>query len=97
MGHSVYLAAHPISKQKGCGSGGQWCYLLLLTLNEAGNNYRMLCKGGIPANIKIFLWLLENNVALTEDNLTKRKQSGNPECCFCDNDESTSFLHMYHL
>lgn len=64
-----------------------------LTLNEAGNIHRMLWKGRIPAKIKIFLWLLENNAAvLTKDNLIKRQPSGDCECCFCDNDKTIAHL-----
>ena len=49
-----------------------------LTLNETGNNYRMLWEGRITAKIKILLWLLKNNAVLTKDNLIKRQRHVTP-------------------
>jgi hypothetical protein len=33
--------------------------------------------------IKIFMWLLEQKVILTKDNMLKRKWQGVPDCYFC--------------
>jgi hypothetical protein len=35
-----------------------------------------------PQKIKIFIWLMTNNVVLTKDNMLKRKWLGNPICMF---------------
>ena len=42
-----------------------------LSLDESGPNFKHLWKVKLPYKIKIFLWLLENGVILTKDNLIK--------------------------
>jgi len=50
------------------------------TVNDAGPSFKYIWKGKIPAKIKIFLWLMENNAVLTKDNMIKRKWKANPLC-----------------
>lgn len=40
-------------------------------------------KSRLRPKIKIFMWLLENKVILTIDNLVKRKWIGDTTCSFC--------------
>jgi hypothetical protein len=35
---------------------------------------------------------MENNAILTKDNMLRRKWKGNPDCYFCDKDESVNHL-----
>lgn len=65
-----------------------------LAKNDEGPAHKLIWKGKIP-QIKIFMWLLANNVVLTKDNLIKRKWSGSSKCSFCDFDKSVSSL--FHL
>jgi hypothetical protein len=66
-----------------------------MTSDESGPSHSKIWKSKIPAKIKIFLWLLLNNVILTKDNLIKRKWIGDPTCYFCDQDESVSHLFFH--
>ena len=63
-----------------------------LTKNECGVSLKRNWKGKIPAKIKIFLWLMSNDVVLTKDNLLKRKWQGDPTCVFCECDETIPHL-----
>jgi hypothetical protein len=63
-----------------------------LTSSDAGPSHKVIWKGKALPKIKIFIWLMINNVVLTKDNLIKRKWSGNPTCQFCDHDESVDHL-----
>ena len=63
-----------------------------LTKNECGVSLKRNWKGKIPAKIKIFLWLVSNDVVLTKDNLLKRKWQGDPTCVFCECDETIPHL-----
>ena len=38
------------------------------------------------------MWLLENNVLLTKENMVRRNWKGNSSCGFCDEFESTTHL-----
>jgi len=42
-----------------------------LTRNDTGPYHKKVWKGRILAKIKIFLWLVLNNVILTKDNMLK--------------------------
>jgi len=44
----------------------------LLTSGDSGFSFTSIWKARIPHRIKVFLWLLENGVVLTKDNLLKR-------------------------
>ena len=59
---------------------------------EIDNSNIRLWKGRTPLKIKIFLWLIEQNVILTKDNLVKRKWQGDVRCCFCPENESINHL-----
>jgi hypothetical protein len=48
-----------------------------LTRDDEGCPFSHIWKAKIPYKIKIFTWLLENNVVLTKDNMAKRKWDGN--------------------
>jgi hypothetical protein len=43
-----------------------------LTKDERGYAYKRIWKSKIPEKIKIFMWLLEQRVVLTKDNMLKR-------------------------
>lgn len=58
---------------------------IALSSNDCGINHKLIWKSKVPVkNQNFFLWLMENNVVLTNDNLIKRQWSGDPECCFCE-------------
>jgi hypothetical protein len=42
--------------------------------------------------VNVFIWYLINDVALTKDNLAKRRWKGSLNCCFCNMDESIQHL-----
>jgi hypothetical protein len=44
-----------------------------LTVSDADPYHMKIWKGKIPAKIKIFLWLIMNNVILTKENMIKRR------------------------
>ena len=50
----------------------------MLTSSETGLSFKSIRKAKIPHRIKLFLWLLENQVVLTKDNLLKRNWQGDP-------------------
>jgi hypothetical protein len=49
-----------------------------ITTNDSGPYAKIIWKGKIPSKIKIFLWMVSNNVILTKDNMIKRKWAGDP-------------------
>jgi len=51
---------------------------VMLTSSETGLSFKSIWKAKIPHRIKLFLWLLENQVVLTKDNLLKRNRQGDP-------------------
>ena len=63
---------------------------LYKTLSSGGQRPELkhIWKSKILPKIKIFLWLLENNVILTKDNMVRRKWIGSIACPFCDQEES---------
>ena len=63
-----------------------------LTKNDVGPSHKLIWKVKVPQKIKIFIWLLTNNVVLTKDNLIRRKWSGSPVCQFCDQNETVGHL-----
>ncbi|WVZ60787.1 LOW QUALITY PROTEIN: hypothetical protein U9M48_010767 [Paspalum notatum var. saurae] len=66
-----------------------------LSLGVQGPELKHVWRSKIPPKIKIFLWLLQNGVLLTKDNLVKRKWVGNPLCSFCDQVETID--HLFFL
>jgi hypothetical protein len=48
----------------------------------SGYAYRRVWRAKIPEKIKIFMWLLEQRVVLTKENMFKRNCHGNPDCYF---------------
>ena len=46
----------------------------------------------IPLKIKLFMWYLINNIALTKDNLAKKQWKGSLKCDACILDESIQHL-----
>lgn len=63
-----------------------------LSSSEQGLYHKVIWKGKIPAEIKIFLWLLSNNAIITKENLRKRNWQGDPRCMLCDDIETISYL-----
>ena len=59
---------------------------------ESRRNFKHIWKSKLPYKIKIFTWLLENNVILTKDNLVKKRWPGNPTCAFCSHLETADYL-----
>jgi len=53
-----------------------------LTNEDSGQHFKHIWKGKIPAKIKFFIWLIENNAILTKDNMIKRNWIGDPHCYF---------------
>jgi hypothetical protein len=53
-------------------------------MTDSGYSFKHIWKGKVPAKIKIFLWLVENNAILTKDNMLKRRWKGDASCYFCD-------------
>jgi hypothetical protein len=63
-----------------------------LTKDVRGFAYKRIWKSKIPEKIKIFMWLLEQRVGLTKDNMLKRNWHVNPGCYFCGAPESNDHL-----
>jgi hypothetical protein len=63
-----------------------------LTRDDEGCPFSHIWKAKIPYKIKIFTWLLENNVVLTKDNMAKRKWDGNPSCMLSSQVETREHL-----
>jgi hypothetical protein len=60
--------------------------------DDRADSFSRIRKAKIPYKIKIFLWLVENNVVLTRDNMLKRKRVGDPTCQFCKENETNDHL-----
>ena len=54
----------------------------MLTSGETGLSFKSIWKAKIPHRIKLFLWLLENQVVFTKDNLLKKKLARGPLLLF---------------
>ena len=67
----------------------------MLTSDDTGYSFKSIWKAKLPLRIKVFLWLLENKVVLTKDNLIRRNWQGDPACYFCSNNESID--HLFFL
>jgi hypothetical protein len=63
-----------------------------LCKNDLGANFKKIWKAKIPLKIKIFMWLVSQDVILTKDNLCKRKWKGNTSCAFCPDPENGNHL-----
>jgi anaerobic selenocysteine-containing dehydrogenase len=63
-----------------------------LTEGESGSYLKQIWRGKIPPKIKFFMWLMSNGAVLTKDNMLRRNWVGDPECYFCDNNESIEHL-----
>lgn len=57
-----------------------------------GPTFKHILKGNIPAKMKFFLWLVENNAILTNDNMISQNMKGPRSCYFCDKDENVNHL-----
>ena len=57
--------------------------------------FTSIWKARIPHRIKVLLWLLENGVVLTKDNLLKRNWTGDPSCYCCFSNECID--HLFFL
>jgi len=55
----------------------------ILVTEVKGPHFKHIWRGKMPSKIKIRMWLLENRVILTKDNMMKRKFKGDPSCHFC--------------
>ena len=67
----------------------------MLCSGDSGQSFKSIWKAKIPHRIKVFLWLLENKVTLTKDNLLKRNWQGDPSCYFCSAEEDID--HLFFL
>lgn len=63
-----------------------------LTKGDNEFHFQHIWKSKVPYEIKIFTWLLENNVVLTKDNMVRRKWTGNPSCMFRNQTETIDHL-----
>lgn len=63
-----------------------------LTRDETDDSYTIIWKAKIPYKIKIFIWLLEQGVVLTKENMIRRKWVGDPSCRFCESTETVDHL-----
>ena len=63
-----------------------------ITSTDSGQTFSHIWSSKIPHRIKIFMWLVENGVILTKDNMIKRNFLGNPVCFFCSADENIEHL-----
>jgi hypothetical protein len=48
----------------------------------------------ILPKIKMFMWLLENNLLLTKNNMAKKGWIEDLSCCFCNQPESIDLLDL---
>jgi hypothetical protein len=60
--------------------------------DNGGYSFNRIWKAKLPYKIKIFVWLVENNVVLTKDNMIKRRWVGSPVCQFCNEQETINHL-----
>jgi hypothetical protein len=51
-----------------------------LTKDDAGVACKRVWKAKIPEKMNIFMWLPEQKVVLTQDNMIRRKWQGSPAC-----------------
>jgi hypothetical protein len=63
-----------------------------LTSSDGGPHFKYIWKVKIPPKIKIFLWLVANDVILTKDNMVKQNWKGEPSCYFCRQPETVNHL-----
>jgi hypothetical protein len=66
-------------------------YKVLAANNVMPQNH-IIWKLKIPLKIKIFMWYLFKGIALTKDNLARRRWKGSLKCCFCNIDETIQHL-----
>jgi hypothetical protein len=62
-----------------------------LTKEDRGNSFKMVWKAKIPAKIKTFMWLVEQDAILTKDNMLKRNWHGKANCC----NTPESSIHLF--
>jgi hypothetical protein len=55
----------------------------------------IIWKLKLPLKVKVFIWYLIKGIALTKDNLAKRRWKGSLKCSFCNMDEFTQRLFFY--
>jgi hypothetical protein len=63
-----------------------------LCRTEVENRNRKIWKAKMPLKIKIFMWMVQLNVILTRDTLTRKNWQGDKRCSFCSQDESVQHL-----
>jgi hypothetical protein len=63
-----------------------------LCSHEHGPSFKKIWKAKVQMKIKIFMWLVSQNVILTKDNLVKIKWKGSTTCAFCNENESCPHL-----
>jgi hypothetical protein len=66
-------------------------YLALITNGEAIRN-TLIWRLKIPLKNKKFMWYLQKEVVLTNDNLAKKNWNGGKQCCFCHANETVKHL-----
>jgi hypothetical protein len=64
--------------------------------NDILHNH-IIWKIKLQLKLKVFIWYLIKGVALTKDNLAKRRWKGSLKCCFCNMDESIQHLFFIVL
>jgi hypothetical protein len=67
-------------------------FFQMIERHDYGPSFKMIWKAKIPLKIKIFMWLVSQNVILTKDNLIKRRWKGNSSCAFCSENENGGHL-----
>jgi hypothetical protein len=72
-----------------------WNLLIIMCSHEHGPSFKKIWKAKIHLKIKIFMWLVSQNVILTKDNLVKRKWKGSTTCAFCNENESSQHLFFW--
>jgi hypothetical protein len=65
-----------------------------LTKDDRGSNHRSIWKTKIPAKIKTFMWLIEQGVILTKDNMVRKNWHGDPTCYFYNSPETIDHLFL---
>jgi hypothetical protein len=68
-----------------------YMYLALITNGEAIRN-TLIWRLKIPLKNKKFMWYLQKEVVLTNDNLAKKNWNGGKQCCFCHANETVKHL-----
>lgn len=64
-----------------------------LCRNDAGCSFKRIWKAKMPLKIKVFMWMVLQEVILTKDNLSKCKWKGNMSCAFCTEEEIKCAAH----